>query len=72
LLVLFKFSFFIYLCKFNHTILKGIDVCFPDRTEYESSVLFELAGLDPSTAAKYYQIEHLVNFIFFFFFSDLI
>lgn len=38
----------------------GIDVCFPDRTSFESEVLFPLAGLDPATAAKYYEVEELV------------
>lgn len=45
----------------------GIDVCFPDRTEYESTVLFPLAGIDPSTAGKYYEVEGLVSgFVHFY------
>lgn len=38
----------------------GIDVCFPDRTSYESQVLFPLAGIDSARAAKYYEVEELV------------
>lgn len=38
----------------------GIDVCFPDRIEYESKVLFPLAGIDPAKAPAYYQIEEKV------------
>ena len=40
----------------------GIEVAFPgpERTAFERDVLFPLAGLDPATAARYYEIqEHL-------------
>ena len=39
----------------------GIDVCFPDRIEFESKELFPLAGIDPSIATKYYEVEELVG-----------
>ena len=39
----------------------GIDLAFPakERIEFEKSVLFPLAGLDPSRAARYYEIHEL-------------
>jgi hypothetical protein len=41
----------------------GIEVAFPgrDRVEYERTVLFPAAGLDPSTAAGYYDVQTLVE-----------
>ena len=41
----------------------GIEVAFPggDRVEYEKSVLFPAAGLDPSRAAEYYEVQALVE-----------
>jgi hypothetical protein len=41
----------------------GIDVAFPGATriEFERSVLFAAAGLDPSTAAGYYETQALVE-----------
>lgn len=41
----------------------GIDVAFPgdERIEYESRVLFPLAGIRPATAAKYYRILELTK-----------
>jgi hypothetical protein len=39
----------------------GIEVAFPgkERIEFEKSVLFPLAGLDPARAAEYYEIAEL-------------
>jgi hypothetical protein len=39
----------------------GVDLAFPDdeRIEFEKSVLFPLAGLDPSTADDYYRLLEL-------------
>ncbi len=41
----------------------GIEVAFPgrERTEFERTVLFPAAGLDPSTAADYYEVQALVD-----------
>jgi hypothetical protein len=41
----------------------GIDVAFPgaERVEFERTVLFPLAGLDPSRAAEYYDVQALVD-----------
>jgi hypothetical protein len=41
----------------------GIDVAFPGaaREEFERSVLFPAAGLDPARAAAYYEIQDLVE-----------
>lgn len=41
----------------------GIDVAFPgrERVEYETRVLFPLAGLDPARAETYYAILHLME-----------
>jgi hypothetical protein len=41
----------------------GIDVAFPggDRIEYERTVLFPAAGLDPSRAPGYYEVQRLVE-----------
>ena len=41
----------------------GIDVAFPgrERVDYERSVLFPAAGLDPSRAAEYYEVQALVD-----------
>ncbi|HSL23172.1 MAG TPA: hypothetical protein VK886_16705 [Vicinamibacterales bacterium] len=41
----------------------GIEVAFPgnERVEYERRVLFPLAGLDPATAAEYYEVYALVD-----------
>jgi len=41
----------------------GIEVAFPgrERVEYERTVLFPAAGLDPSTAAEYYEVQALVD-----------
>ena len=41
----------------------GIDVAFPgsDRIEFERKTLFPLAGLDPSRAAEYYEVQALVD-----------
>jgi hypothetical protein len=41
----------------------GIEVAFPgrDRVEFERAVLFPLAGLDPSRAAEYYEVQALVD-----------
>ncbi len=41
----------------------GIEVAFPgaDRVEFERTVLFPAAGLDPSRAAEYYEIQALVD-----------
>jgi hypothetical protein len=39
----------------------GIDIAFPgsDRADWERLNLFELAGLDPNSAAKYYRVQEL-------------
>lgn len=41
----------------------GIEVAFPgkDRVEFERTTLFPLAGLDPSRAAEYYEVQGLVD-----------
>ena len=41
----------------------GIEVAFPgnQRIQFEREVLFPLAGLDPSKAAKYYEVQAIVN-----------
>jgi hypothetical protein len=41
----------------------GIEVAFPgpERVEYERKVLFPAAGLDPSKAAEYYEVQALVE-----------
>ena len=41
----------------------GIEVAFPGaaRVEFEKSKLFPLAGLDPSRAAEYYEVQALVE-----------
>jgi hypothetical protein len=41
----------------------GIEVAFPgrERVEYERSVLFPAAGLDPARAAEYYEVQALVE-----------
>jgi hypothetical protein len=41
----------------------GIEVAFPgkERVEFERAVLFPLAGLDPSRAAEYYEVQALVD-----------
>jgi hypothetical protein len=41
----------------------GIEVAFPGnaRTEFEQQVLFPAAGLDPSRAAGYYEVQALVD-----------
>jgi hypothetical protein len=41
----------------------GIEVAFPgkDRIEFERTVLFPLAGLDPARAAEYYEVQGLVD-----------
>ena len=41
----------------------GIEVAFPgrERVEFERTVLFPAAGLDPSTAAEYYEVQALVD-----------
>ncbi len=41
----------------------GIEVAFPghQRIEFEREVLFPLAGLDQSKAAKYYEVQALLN-----------
>lgn len=41
----------------------GIEVAFPgeQRVAYERDVLFPLAGLDPSRAAKYYEVQSLLQ-----------
>ena len=41
----------------------GIEVAFPgkDRVEFERTVLFPLAGLDPSRAAEYYAVQGLIE-----------
>ena len=41
----------------------GIEVAFPgdQRIQFEREVLFPLAGIDPSKAAKYYAVQAIVN-----------
>jgi hypothetical protein len=41
----------------------GIDVAFPghERVEFERSVLFPAAGLDPSRVAEYYEVQALID-----------
>jgi hypothetical protein len=41
----------------------GIEVAFPgkERVEFERTVLFPAAGLDPSRAAEYYEVQALVD-----------
>ena len=41
----------------------GIEVAFPgkERAAYEKAVLFPTAGLDPSTADEYYEVQALVD-----------
>ena len=41
----------------------GIEVAFPgrQRVEFERSVLFPAAGLDPARAAEYYEVQELVE-----------
>ncbi|HEX6160097.1 MAG TPA: hypothetical protein VF111_08025 [Thermoanaerobaculia bacterium] len=41
----------------------GIDVAFPadERVAYEKRELFPLAGIDPSTAEKYYRVQELAS-----------
>jgi hypothetical protein len=41
----------------------GIEVAFPgtERVAFETSVLFPAAGLDPSRAAEYYEVQGLVD-----------
>jgi hypothetical protein len=41
----------------------GIEVAFPgkDRVEFERTTLFPDAGLDPSRAAEYYEVQALVD-----------
>jgi hypothetical protein len=41
----------------------GIEVAFPgkERVEFERTVLFPLAGLDPSRATEYYEVQSLVD-----------
>jgi hypothetical protein len=41
----------------------GIEVAFPgqDRVDYERTVLFPAAGLDPARAAEYYEVQALVE-----------
>jgi len=41
----------------------GIEVAFPgkDRVEFERTTLFPAAGLDPSRAAEYYEVQSLVD-----------
>jgi hypothetical protein len=41
----------------------GIEVAFPgqNRVDYEKTVLFPAAGLDPSTAQEYYDVQALVD-----------
>ena len=41
----------------------GIEVAFPgpERVAFEQKVLFPLAGLDPAGAARYYQVQELVQ-----------
>jgi len=42
----------------------GIEMCFPtepERVQFEKSVLFPLAGLDPHAARLFYEVERLVR-----------
>jgi hypothetical protein len=41
----------------------GIEVAFPgkDRVEFEKTTIFPAAGLDPSRAAEYYEVQALVD-----------
>ncbi len=41
----------------------GIEVAFPgkDRAEFEKATIFPAAGLDPSRAAEYYEVQALVD-----------
>lgn len=41
----------------------GIEVAFPgnQRMAFEREILFPLAGIDPSKAAKYYEVQAMVN-----------
>ena len=41
----------------------GIEVAFPghERVEYEKTVLFPLAGIDPARADEYYEVQKLVD-----------
>jgi len=41
----------------------GIDVAFPgdERIAYEKEVLFPLAGLDPATADRYYEVDEVLR-----------
>jgi hypothetical protein len=41
----------------------GIEVAFPgrERVDYEQTVIFPAAGLDPSRAAEYYEVQALVD-----------
>ena len=41
----------------------GIEVAFPgkDRVEFERTVLFPAAGLDPTRAAEYYEVQSLID-----------
>jgi hypothetical protein len=41
----------------------GIEVAFPgkDRAEFEKTTIFPAAGLDPSKAAEYYEVQSLVD-----------
>lgn len=41
----------------------GIEMAFPgdEKIKFEKEVLFPLAGLDPSTADKFYQVQELVS-----------
>jgi hypothetical protein len=41
----------------------GIEVAFPgrERVEYERTVLFPAAGLDPARAADYYEVQRLIE-----------
>jgi hypothetical protein len=41
----------------------GIDVAFPgrERVEFERTVLFPAAGIDPAKAAEYYEVQALVD-----------
>jgi hypothetical protein len=41
----------------------GIEVAFPgqERVDYERSVLFPAAGLDPARAAEYYEVQALIE-----------
>jgi hypothetical protein len=41
----------------------GIQVAFPgqERAEFEKTAIFPAAGLDPTTAAEYYEVQALVD-----------